>query len=145
MRPQGDHIATNGSPALSAGDPSHLRTMKMDKPLRVLIAEDTAEDIGLLLSELQRSGYAPSYDQVTTPDALNAALDQQAWDLLLLDASFSPLSALVASALLQERGLDLPILLIAATTDEAVAAAARQVGASDYVVKDHLERLAPTI
>lgn len=117
----------------------------MDKPLRVLIAEDTAEDLALLLFELRRNGYLPSWEQVETPDTLSAALDQQAWDVLLLDASFSPVSALVASALLQERSLDLPILLIADTTNEAVAAAARQVGASNYVVKDHLERLGPTI
>jgi|GEM_PF-1692497 len=117
----------------------------MDKPLRVLIAEDTAEDLALLLFELRRNGYLPSWEQVETPDALSAALDQQAWDVLLLDASFSPVSALVASALLQERGLDLPILLIADTTNEAVAAATRQVGASNYVMKDHLERLGPTI
>jgi len=117
----------------------------MDKPLRVLIAEDTAEDLALLLFELRRNGYLPTWEQVVTPDALSAALDQQAWDVMLLDASFSRLSALIASALLQERGLDLPILLIADTTNEAVAAAARQVGASNYVVKDHLERLGPTI
>ena len=38
----------------------------MAKPLHVLIVEDSENDALLLLRELKRSGYAPTYERVYT-------------------------------------------------------------------------------
>ena len=40
------------------------------QPLRVLIIEDSEEDVDLLILELRRGGFLPAYKRVDTPQAL---------------------------------------------------------------------------
>ncbi|MBX7186795.1 MAG: PAS domain S-box protein [Vicinamibacteria bacterium] len=55
---------------------------------------------------------------------------------------FDGLSAL---ELLKASGLDLPFILVSGTVGEDVAVAAMRAGAHDYLMKDHLTRLAPAV
>ena len=57
----------------------------MSTPLRVLIVEDSEDDTLLVLRELHRGGYEPTFERVDTPEAMNAALEQQTWDIVLSD------------------------------------------------------------
>jgi len=57
----------------------------MATSLRVLIADDSENDALLLLRELKQGGYAPTYERVDSAEAMTAALDRQAWDLVLGD------------------------------------------------------------
>ena len=45
----------------------------MSTPLRVLIVEDSEDDTALLLHELRRGGYDPTFERVDTPAAMSAA------------------------------------------------------------------------
>lgn len=56
---------------------------KEGAPIRVLIVEDSENDALLMVRELGRGGYAPTYERVDTPEAMAAALDKQAWDIVL--------------------------------------------------------------
>jgi CheY-like chemotaxis protein len=114
----------------------------MSNPLRVLIVEDSEDDV-LLLRELRRGGFDPVYERVDTPTAMHAALDRQDWDLGISDAALPHFSGLAALALLQERGLDLPFILVSGAIGEERAVAAMRAGAHDYLMKDNLARLAP--
>ena len=49
----------------------------MNRPLRVLLVEDSEDDAELLAYELERSGYDLIYERVDTAMAMNAALDQE--------------------------------------------------------------------
>jgi hypothetical protein len=44
-------------------------------PLRLLIAEDSQDDAILLVRELERAGYQPSYECVDNAAAMKAALE----------------------------------------------------------------------
>ncbi|MDL5502866.1 MAG: response regulator [Candidatus Methanoperedens sp.] len=57
----------------------------MSKQLRVLIVEDSQNDILLLIRELKRGGYQPEYERVDTADAMSVALDSKKWDLIISD------------------------------------------------------------
>ncbi len=46
----------------------------MGIPLRVLIVEDSEDDTLLLVRELQRGGYDPTYERVDTAEAMKVAL-----------------------------------------------------------------------
>ena len=65
----------------------------MGIPLRVLIIEDSEEDTQLLLRELRRGGYDVEAQRVETAEAMQSALMQSTWDLILSDYSLPKFSA----------------------------------------------------
>lgn len=61
----------------------------MGKPLRVLIIEDSEEDTQLLVRELRQRGYEVEFERVETAEAMQLALIQKSWNLILSDSSYS--------------------------------------------------------
>jgi len=116
----------------------------MNIPLRVLIVEDSEDDADLLVCELERSGYNLISERVDTPGAMNAAL-AQTWDIVIADYTMPSFSAPAALALLKEKALDLPFIIVSGSIGEDTAVAAMKAGAHDYVMKGKLARLAPAV
>jgi signal transduction histidine kinase len=117
----------------------------MGQKLRVLIVEDNERDAALLVRELQRGGYDLTFERVDTPDAMNAALDKQSWDLVMSDYSMPGFSAQAALAVIKERAPDLPFIIISGAVGEEVAVDAMRAGAHDFMPKGRLTRLLPAI
>jgi diguanylate cyclase (GGDEF)-like protein/PAS domain S-box-containing protein len=117
----------------------------MSKPLRLLLVEDSEEDVALLLGELSRGGYAPTYTCVDTPAAMSAALAREPWDIILSDYSMPHFSAPAALALLKDSGLDIPFIIVSGSVGEDLMTAAMHAGAHDYVRHENLARLVPAI
>jgi PAS domain S-box-containing protein/putative nucleotidyltransferase with HDIG domain len=117
----------------------------MGRPLRVLIIEDSEDDTQLLLRELRRSGHEVEFERVETAEALQSALTQKTWDLILSDYNLPGFDGLQALDLLKASGQDLPFILISGTIDEETAVAALKAGADDFLVKGKFARLAPAI
>jgi PAS domain S-box-containing protein len=113
------------------------------KALRVLIVEDLADDAVLMKRELERGGYAVAFLRVDTAEAMAQAVDSQRWDLVLSDHSMPKFSAPQALALIKERGMDLPFILVSGSIGEDQAVAIMKAGAGDYVRKETLARLLP--
>jgi PAS domain S-box-containing protein len=115
-------------------------------PLRVLIIEDYEEDALLLRRHLARHGYALESRRVETPEELIHALDDpRPWDIILADYTLPSFGAREALAMIQERGVDIPFIIVSGTIDEVSAVNAMRAGAHDYVLKGHLDRLFPAI
>ena len=119
--------------------------MDMGVPLHLLLVEDSEDDARLLVRELTRGGFAPVFERVETADALRAALDRQAWDLVIGDYSMPQFSGIAALAIVRERGFDIPYICVSGTVTEELAVAAMKAGANDYVTKGQLARLLPAI
>ena len=117
----------------------------MSIPLSVLLVEDSEDDAMLLLRKLQHSGYKPMFKRVDTAAGMNAALNQQIWDLVICDYSMPQFSAPAALKLLKQSGRDLPFIIVSGTIGEDIAVAAMKAGAHDYIIKGNLARLAPAI
>lgn len=117
----------------------------MSTPLHVLIIEDSEDDALLIVRELQRGGYDLAFERVDTPQAFNAALTRQAWDVIIADYSMPSFSGMAALELVREKSLDLPFILVSGTIGEDIAVAAMKAGAHDYVIKDNLARLEPAV
>ncbi len=117
----------------------------MSIPLRLLLIEDSEDDAMLLLRELKRGGYKPTFERVDTPTAMLTALSKQTWELIICDYCMPEFSAPLALKLLQETGLDLPFIIVSATIGEDTAVAAMKAGAHDYIIKGNLTRLVPAI
>jgi diguanylate cyclase (GGDEF)-like protein len=117
----------------------------MSSPLRVLLIEDAPDDALLLVHELRRCGYDPELERVDTHTSMRAALDQQAWDVIIADYSLPRFSALAALALCKEREIDAPFIIVSGAVGEENAVAAMKAGAHDFLTKGKLARLGPAI
>lgn len=116
----------------------------MSIPLRVVILEDHPADGKLMIHELSRVGYEPSWQRVETETDYLAQLNLQP-DLILADYSLPQFNAQQALQLLQERGLDIPFIIVSGTIGEELAVSLIKQGATDYVLKDRLTRLGPVV
>jgi signal transduction histidine kinase len=117
----------------------------VNQPLQVLLLEDSADDAALLAIELQRAGFTPACTRVETRADLVAALERQEWDLIMADYRLPRFDGLAALALVNEKGLDLPFIIVSGYITDAAAVAAMKAGAHDYVMKDNLTRLGPAV
>ncbi len=123
-----------------------LAVMKTETaPLNVLIIEDSEEDANLIVLELKRGGFEPSYRRVDNREAMLRALDEGAWDVVLSDFSMPRFSVSEALALVQAKGLDIPFVIVSATIGEEAAVEAMKAGAHDYILKHRLGRLVPAV
>ena len=76
---------------------------------------------------------------------MDEALARGTWDVVLSDHSMPGFNAPEAFALVKERGLDLPFIIVSGTVGEDVAVEAMRAGVHDYVLKGSLARLAPAV
>jgi PAS domain S-box-containing protein len=117
----------------------------MDTPLRVLLIEGSENDASPIMQGLRHSGYDPKFERVDTPEAFGAALAGQTWDIIIANYAMPQFSGLDALAMVKERDLDLPFIIVSDAIGEDVAVAAMRAGAYDYVMKDDLARLGPAV
>ncbi|HMB44463.1 MAG TPA: histidine kinase dimerization/phosphoacceptor domain -containing protein [Candidatus Methanoperedens sp.] len=117
----------------------------MDSPLRILMVEDSEDDALLLLRELRRGGYKPTFERVDTPEAMKAALLRDTWDVVIADYVMPRFSGLDALSLLHHSGLDLPFIIVSGKIGENIAVEAMRAGAHDYFLKGNLALLIPAI
>jgi len=113
--------------------------------LQVLIVEDSEEDADLIVLELKRGGYDPIYRRVDTARAMAAALEEGPWDIVLSDFSMPDFSLREALEIVQQKALDIPVVIVSATIGEEAAVEAMKAGAADYVLKHRLSRLVPAV
>ena len=116
-----------------------------NKALRALIADDSENDVLLLVRVLRKAGYEPVYERVWTAPAMKAALQRQAWDIVISDYEMPNFGGFEALQLLKESGHDLPFILVSGVVSEETAVAAMKAGAHDYIMKRNLARLVPAI
>ncbi|MFO0754254.1 MAG: EAL domain-containing protein [Thermodesulfovibrionales bacterium] len=117
----------------------------MQKTLRVLLVEDSEDDALLVLRALKKGGYEPAALRIDTAPALEAALREGEWDIVISDYVMPHFSGLAALELLKRSGIDLPFLLVSGKIGEGTAVDAMKAGAHDYILKDNLTRLVPAI
>ncbi len=117
----------------------------MGKPLRVLIVEDSEDDMLLLLRELRRGGYDPHYRRVDNAGDLTAALAAEPWDVVLSDHNMPQFSSTAALDQIKATGLDVPFMIVSGSIGEEAAVNAMKAGAQDYLMKGNLTRLCAAV
>ena len=115
-----------------------------ERQLRVLHVEDSVLDHDLIAVELARAGLKVELCRLDSLAAVNAALDER-WDAIISDFNLPGFSGLQVLALLKERHQLLPFILVSGEIGEDTAVAAMKTGASDYLLKNNLTRLAPAL
>jgi len=113
--------------------------------LQILHVEDAPEDSELILAALEAEGIECAVARVETREAFLAALERRDLDVVFSDFMLPTFDGFAALALARERRPDLPFILISGTLGEEAAIESMKRGATDYVLKDRLTRLAPAV
>ena len=117
----------------------------MSQPLRLLIVEDSKDDADQLLRVLRPAGYEPAYEIVDTLSAMRTALEYHDWDVITSDHSMPQFSAPAALALAKELRPNAPFIVVSGENDIDLAVSLMRGGARDYIRKEELGRLVPTV
>ncbi len=112
--------------------------------LRILIIEDVEDDALLLVDQLISGGFEFDWQYVDTEISLSAALSRP-WNIVLSDYSMPTFSGARALQIVREHDPDLPFIIVSGAIGELAAVEAIRAGANDYVMKDNLARLLPTV
>lgn len=114
-------------------------------PLRVLMVEDDPFDAELVIQTLLDAGYACEWERVEERAAFLDRLDRGGFDLILADHNLPSFDGLSALRIARERGEPIPFVLVSGSVGEEEAIESLKAGATDYVLKARLSRLAPVV
>ena len=134
-----------GAPAGGPAERSRGEDPPAPRPIRLLVVEDSEDDARLAVRMLRRGGFEPTYRRVQDITALKAAFEQERWDAVLSDFRLPAFTGVEALEVFRTTGLDIPFIFFSGTIGEETAVAAMKAGASDYVMKQNLARLAPVM
>jgi two-component system cell cycle sensor histidine kinase/response regulator CckA len=114
-------------------------------PLRLLHLEDDPLDAELITTTLTQGNIPCQSQLVDTRQAFVAALKEGRMDLILADYSIPGFDGMTALTLARQHCPDVPFLFVSATIGEELAIDAMHQGATDYVLKQRLGRLVPSV
>ena len=117
----------------------------MEKPLRILHLEDDPDFVALVSDMLKEEGLSAEMTSTQCFQDFISALRGNAFDLILADYSLPTCNGLQALHAVREKDPNTPFVLISGTIGEHAAIECLRCGATDYVLKNKLERLAPTV
>ncbi len=113
--------------------------------LRVLIVEDDPVDAELLTDELRNDGLEFEVRVVDDDEAFREALSTFAPHVVLSDVSMPGFSGQHALDIQRAQSPDTPFIFVSGTIGEEAAVEALKRGATDYVLKGRLARLASAV
>jgi signal transduction histidine kinase len=113
--------------------------------LRVLHLEDAEVDHLLTCAHLERAGFSLHALRVETEAEFEHALRSASWDVVLSDYNLPRFTGLQALEVFKRAGVGVPFILLSGVIGEDTAVAAMRDGASDYLLKNNLARLAPAV
>lgn len=113
--------------------------------LRILLLEDYPVHADLIQETLAADGVVCELVRVETREDFLIALQQREFDVVLADYSLPMFDGLTALALTRERYPEMPFILVSGKLGEEAAIDSLKSGATDYVLKHRLIRLAPAV
>lgn len=117
----------------------------MTTPLRLLHLEDNPIDADLIVATLTEGGVPCASRRVESRDAFVAALKEGEIDMILADYSLPGFDGVSALELARKLVPEIPLIFVSATLGEELAIEAMHRGATDYILKQRLGRLVPSV
>jgi PAS domain S-box-containing protein len=113
--------------------------------LRILYLEDEPKDVELVRASLETDGIVCDVARADTQAGFLTLLQQGGFDVILADYSLPLFDGISALRIAQETHPDLPFIFVSGTMGEDLAIEALKMGATDYVFKTRLSRIAPSV
>jgi two-component system cell cycle sensor histidine kinase/response regulator CckA len=115
------------------------------RPIRVLHLEDSPRDAEVIHHKLEVDGVRCDIVLANSKDSFEAALVRESFDLILSDYNLPGYDGTAAIERAQERQPDTPVIVISGSLGEDEAVKCLHIGATDYLLKQRLDRLAPAV
>lgn len=109
--------------------------------LRVLLLEDRATDAELVERQLRRGGIDPVITRVETEAAFRDSLLHHPPEVILADYQLPSFDGLSGLAIARDLAPAIPFVFVSGSIGDELAVEALRKGATDYVLKDRLNRL----
>lgn len=117
----------------------------MNEFLKILHLEDMDADAELVARELKKGGIKGEIRRAENKEQFVRALVEFEPDLILSDHSLPSFDSEEALSIVNQTRLNIPFILITATVSEEYAVNIMKQGASDYILKDRMQRLPTAI
>ena len=113
--------------------------------LRALHLEDNPVDSELIESMLVSEGIPCRIERVTTRMSFVQALEHEQVDIILSDVSLPAFNGMEALAIVRKTCPHIPFIFVTGAVGEETAIETLKSGARDYVLKQRLSRLVPSV
>jgi signal transduction histidine kinase len=117
----------------------------MSQTLHILMLEDSPLDAELTLSKLAESEFRFDATRIDTQQSLLEQIPREDLDLILSDYRLPSFSGLEALKIARTQRPDLPFIFVSGALGEDNAVEMLKEGATDYVLKQRLDRLVPSV
>ncbi|HXV86923.1 MAG TPA: response regulator, partial [Gemmatimonadales bacterium] len=114
-------------------------------PIRVLLVEDQPHDAELTERELRKSQLDYQSRRVDNAGDFELQLAEFRPDLVISDHNMPGFGGRAALQLLRQHAPGVPFILVTGSLDEETAVEYMKAGAADYILKDRLVRLGPSV
>ncbi len=119
--------------------------MNSPAPLQILSIEDSPADFWLIERHLKTHGIDARCVRVDTDAGLRKALGSGDWDIVLSDYNVPGMEFLRSAREVSSCLPDVPIILVSGSVGEEQAVVLLTAGLCDFVLKDNLTRLVPSL
>ena len=119
--------------------------MKLNNKLRILNLEDNPRDTELIQARLDEEGLECEIVRAETKEQYVHALEEGGFELILADYSLPGFDGLTALELAAGKSPEIPFIFVSGVIGEDLAIETLKRGATDYVLKNRLQRLGPAV
>jgi CheY-like chemotaxis protein len=111
------------------------------KQINVLIVEDSIYSADLNVRQLRKAGYTVQYQVVSSGRAMQEALKDKHWDIILSDNSMPGFDALRAIEIRNHKACEVPFIIVSEYISEKDIDRAIREGCSAYIAKENIDTL----
>jgi len=119
--------------------------MPSEDKLKVLMIEDSEHEAEQILSVLAQGGFRTEHLRIISAEAFRTALLNPDWDLIISNYDLPQLTAQEALRIIQEKKLNIPLIILSSDVGEEAAEHIMALGAYDFMLKRNPTRLVPAI
>lgn len=117
----------------------------MNERLSILLLEDSVPDAGLIEACLVGGALSARIDRVESRAHFTRAVEERTYDIILSDYNVPSFEGTEALAIARVACPDTPFVFVSGALGDERAIELLKLGATDYVIKDRLERLVPSV
>jgi PAS domain S-box-containing protein len=117
----------------------------MEKEYKILIVEDLSPDAELIRREILKALPGSIFENVSDEARFSALLASFQPDIIVSDYYMPGFDGLTALKIAREQSPDIPFIITTGSLNEDIAVECMRSGASDYVIKEYIKRLGPSI